>query len=200
MFLLLGAIVNVAVAWGCVMIGWNSVVEWIYFDDSRLDEAARRLGHSDGFGLTHVAAVLEMDTCTGATQMRLIYGSEPFCVDRGVLAGLPLISLVGTQRQQNYITVAHGGILQPAFLDPGYNCLPVVPLWPGFAINTIFYAAILWLLWIAPGRIRRIVRVRGHRCPACGFIIAPNTCANGLCSECGAKLPKGFLDKPRCEV
>ena len=70
--------------------------------------------------------------------------------------------------------------------------LPTLPLWPGFAINTIFYAAILWLLWIAPGKIRRFVRIRGHRCPACGFIIAPNTCANGLCSECGARLPKSL--------
>jgi hypothetical protein len=67
--------------------------------------------------------------------------------------------------------------------------LPLRPIWPGFAINTLFYAVILWLLWIAPGKVRRLVRVRQHRCPACGFIIAPGTCANGLCSECGATLP-----------
>jgi hypothetical protein len=74
-------------------------------------------------------------------------------------------------------------------IEIGNAVLPTRVIWPGFAINTIFYGAILWLLWITPGKVRRWVRVRQHRCPACGFIIAPGTCANGLCSECGASLP-----------
>jgi hypothetical protein len=67
------------------------------------------------------------------------------------------------------------------------------PIWPGFVINTIFCAALLWLLWIAPGKIRRFIRIRGHRCPACGFIIAPGTAAasGGPCSECGQPLTGG---------
>jgi hypothetical protein len=64
--------------------------------------------------------------------------------------------------------------------------LPFFPS-PGFAINTIFYAAILWLLWLAPGRIRRFIRIRRGRCPSCGYVIAPGTCADGLCSECAKK-------------
>jgi hypothetical protein len=64
--------------------------------------------------------------------------------------------------------------------------VPLRPLWPGFAINTIFYAAMLWLLWIAPGRIKRFVRIRGHRCPACGYIIAPGV--GNKCSECGTPM------------
>jgi hypothetical protein len=35
-------------------------------------------------------------------------------------------------------------------------------------------------------------RIRTHRCPACGHIIASGTCDNGLCSECGAALPRSF--------
>jgi hypothetical protein len=67
--------------------------------------------------------------------------------------------------------------------------LPLLPLWPGFAINTIFYAAMLWLLWVAPGKIRRFIRIRGHRCPACGYQIAPGGGIGPVCSECGAPLP-----------
>jgi DNA-directed RNA polymerase subunit RPC12/RpoP len=65
--------------------------------------------------------------------------------------------------------------------------IPLEPIWPGFAINTIFYAALLWVLWVAPGKIRRFVRVRAHRCPACGYRIAEGVGPN--CSECGAQLP-----------
>jgi hypothetical protein len=85
----------------------------------------------------------------------------------------------------------HGAIVTalPNFDYGAARVLPLRPIWPGFAINTIFYGAILWVLWIAPGKVRRFVRGRQHRCPACGFIIAPGTCANGLCSECGAALP-----------
>jgi hypothetical protein len=74
---------------------------------------------------------------------------------------------------------------------PTYT-LPYVPIWPGFAINTIFYAAMLWLLWIAPGRIKRVIRIRGHRCPACGYQIAPGGGIGPVCSECGAALPAAW--------
>ncbi|MCH8824252.1 MAG: hypothetical protein IH984_12205 [Planctomycetes bacterium] len=36
--------------------------------------------------------------------------------------------------------------------------LPLRPIWPGFAINTIFYAAIVWLMWLSPFAARRIIR------------------------------------------
>jgi hypothetical protein len=36
--------------------------------------------------------------------------------------------------------------------------LPLAPVWPGFAINTIFYAAILWVLFFALGAVRRSIR------------------------------------------
>jgi hypothetical protein len=61
------------------------------------------------------------------------------------------------------------------------------PHWPGFAINTNFYAAMLWLLWIAPGKIRRMVRIRRGCCPAFGYRIADGV--GPRCSECGAVVP-----------
>jgi hypothetical protein len=65
--------------------------------------------------------------------------------------------------------------------------LPLRPIWPGFAINTIFYAAMLWLLWIALGKLKRFIRVHRGRCPACGYIIAPGV--GNKCSECGNVWP-----------
>jgi hypothetical protein len=70
--------------------------------------------------------------------------------------------------------------------------LPLRPLWPGFAINTIFYAALLWVLWIAPGKIRRFIRIRRHRCPACGYQIDSAPGIGPVCSECGAALPAAW--------
>ena len=38
------------------------------------------------------------------------------------------------------------------------DALPRRLIWPGFAINTIFYAAILWLLVCGPFALRRHIR------------------------------------------
>jgi hypothetical protein len=73
--------------------------------------------------------------------------------------------------------------------------IPLRIIWPGFAINTIFYAAMLWLLWIAPGRIRRFIRVQRHCCPACGYQIDSAPGIGPRCSECGAALPASWSAK-----
>jgi hypothetical protein len=38
------------------------------------------------------------------------------------------------------------------------------PVWPGFAINTVFYAVILWGLFAAQFALRRRVRGGPHAC------------------------------------
>ncbi len=62
------------------------------------------------------------------------------------------------------------------------RALPLAPIWPGFAINTIFYAAILWLPF-APFQLRRYVRVKGGRCIKCGYDLRGDLSAG--CPECG---------------
>jgi hypothetical protein len=75
---------------------------------------------------------------------------------------------------------------------PYYRALPYHLLWPGFIVNTIFYAAILWVVWISSSKIRRIViarsRIKRHRCAACGYQIAEGV--GPVCSECGHPLTK----------
>ncbi len=59
--------------------------------------------------------------------------------------------------------------------------LPMHPIWPGFAINTVFYAAILWLLLAAPFALRRRSRIKRGLCPACGYQVGTSP----VCTECG---------------
>ncbi len=59
------------------------------------------------------------------------------------------------------------------------------PLWPGFAVNTLFYAVVLWLLIPGPFALRRFIRVRRGLCPACAYPRGESD----VCSECGKALP-----------
>ena len=68
-------------------------------------------------------------------------------------------------------------------MGPGENgwWIPGRPVWSGFAINTIFYAAILWLLFFTPGAVRRTIRRKRGLCPACAYPIGTSP----VCTECG---------------
>jgi hypothetical protein len=54
-------------------------------------------------------------------------------------------------------------------------------IWPGFAINTLFYAGILWLLFAAPIALRRRRRIKRGLCPACAYPVG----TSNKCTECG---------------
>ncbi len=57
-------------------------------------------------------------------------------------------------------------------------------LWPGFAINTLFYAAILWLLILGPFTARRMIRRKRGQCSKCGYDL--RGAEHEVCPECGA--------------
>jgi hypothetical protein len=61
--------------------------------------------------------------------------------------------------------------------------LPLMPLWPGFAIDVALHAVLSWLLCFAPFTLRRVLRARRGRCLGCGYDM------RGLdaCPECGAE-------------
>ncbi len=69
---------------------------------------------------------------------------------------------------------------------------PWRPEWPGFAINTLFSAAILWLLFIAPFALRRHRRIARGVCPKCAYPMGDNP----VCTECGSPLPS----RPRAGI
>ena len=63
--------------------------------------------------------------------------------------------------------------------------IPLRPIWPGFAINTILYAGILWLVFLAPFQVRRYRRIKRGLCPACAYPIG----TSDVCTECGNPVP-----------
>jgi hypothetical protein len=82
-----------------------------------------------------------------------------------------------------------------------YVCLPnlsrglaFAPVWPGFAINTIFYAAILWAVFAVPGVVKRHRRRKRGLCRACAYPIG----ASVVCSECGAAVPARTKGAQEC--
>jgi hypothetical protein len=84
--------------------------------------------------------------------------------------------------------------------DYRFGMLPLRPIFPGFAINTIFYAAIVWVLFAVPGAVRRRVRRKRGQCAACGYSLRDIT--SDKCPECGHK--KGdpiyrVFAKSRCQ-
>ena len=60
--------------------------------------------------------------------------------------------------------------------------LPYRPIWPGLAINSVFWGAIAFGVVNAYGRTRRTLRRRRGLCPACAYPVG----ASPVCTECGA--------------
>jgi len=104
-------------------------------------------------------------------------------------AGWPMQALTCTQRQANPDGVTRSSATDRQWMmqvrmsgDLAGRTLPFKPLWPGFAINTLLYSALAWLVLFAPFAFRRSVRRRRNRCECCGYPrgVSP------VCSECGA--------------
>jgi hypothetical protein len=62
---------------------------------------------------------------------------------------------------------------------------PFAPIWPGFVIDTLFYAAIWGGLFFGFASAKRGIRRARGRCPECGYDLRGNLSAG--CSECGWK-------------
>ena len=52
------------------------------------------------------------------------------------------------------------------------------------AINTVFYAGLLWLLFAAPFALRRHRRIKRGLCPKCAYDLRGSE--SRVCPECGA--------------
>jgi hypothetical protein len=78
--------------------------------------------------------------------------------------------------------------LIPFDVSPWSNAfgLPLRPLSPGFAINTLLYALLLWLLFFAPFTARRMLRRRRALCEKCAYPIG----VSPVCTECGAAVTR----------
>jgi len=180
-FLAAGAIVNLAVAWGIAAraeIRWNPVgpgpslsgsgpgwsrdVEFEILESLPHAETGARVNDSFAAGWPARAIGWREIQVLDRTRRQLV--PEPtWLIVRGVEAPAPA---------------------RAQLFSASEGRLPVLPLFPGFLLNTLFYTAALALPlgFIA---IRRRLRIARNRCPACGYDFAG--LAGAMCPECGAE-------------
>jgi hypothetical protein len=96
------------------------------------------------------------------------------------------MSLANANQNKNKIFSATKAIEFP--LNLGTHRLPYGPLWSGLIVNTIFYAAIVWLMIRSPIETRRRWRELRGRCGACGYPRGEST----VCTECGSDLMRSW--------
>lgn len=179
---------NVAVAWACVC--WSATNPTgnpsAPPDDYQLDVKSV-------FPIDPCISVFE-STSTGFGLQRLFVtgtmpGDLPIMgnVGTAIWAGWPAHSIFGTRtfsgELRGAVEIWWKTPNQRPLSMPRY--LPTRPRWPGFAINTDFYASIFWLICGAPFALRRRLRARRGQCQQCGYPIG----VSPVCTECGAALP-----------
>ena len=94
---------------------------------------------------------------------------EPYFQTTAVLAGWPADSMWGYQAHVYKVVDDKLVIIDESeswiLAGAEGRRLPYLPIWPGFAINTLFYATLLWLPICGPFVLRRFLRVRRGLCP-----------------------------------
>ena len=186
LFLLLGAIVNLAEARGCALRDIDRMR--VRIGPTPPVESNAPTKHPDrewnAFGFRVHA---ESETDFQATVIRYPGRDEPGVNTDPVSwiiwtfeAGWPLPAL-GCRE------VLRGIKGNPLSIRPTEKHLLTELLWPGFAINTVFYAFILWLLFAGPFVLRRRRRIRRGLCPKCGYDLRGSKDASA-CPECGASV------------
>ena len=225
-FLLLGAIVNVAVAWGCAT--WSALklvsrplVErpteadqrwWQQVVPAGAAPRASAVWRSRGFGCDSLLilgdrsseAVFQQDpsgqytfgasinaTMDRATLVRSGWpwrsgAGERWDLGISLMTPFPMLGYKVTTWRDADLQTSAVSFDRPTWLGGSSSRLvPFRPIWPGFAINTIFYAAILWLLMLGPFTARRIIRHKRGLCLKCGYDLRGHSGGGGGCPECG---------------
>jgi len=187
-----GAIINVAVAWGCAAYPDLTQARSSYCHDDFWSGGTINARVTAQVGRRQVGQVTVMETYL---RTRTIRRDRPTVQQKAnehllgyVSAGWPLFSATcelvgkfGMPRAEQ--TISWGVPLPPHGKKNGneWRALPYRPLWPGFVINTIFYAAILWLPFGGFRFARLRIRARRGQCPACAYPVG----ASDVCTECG---------------
>lgn len=117
-------------------------------------------------------------------------------VDREVrfleAAGWPMLSLYSTYEQGDPPTAAVFRVAGIPLNERRWSAfgvcdvpytLPIVPIFPGFYLDTLIFAVPWFVILFAPGATRRAIRRQRGRCPRCGYNLRGKF--DDGCSECG---------------
>ena len=221
-FLLAGAVVNVAVAWGCVALKpcttvHNTTMRWSSWttrwpNETLTPEEVAAVWRR--FARPSLRSVLSASDYDGIR--RHGFGLTSRCISNSFLHDmLGRVTGVNAGASTHFIWMVEAGWPARCFRR-GWDVIPVQaaprvvaldgplllvpqsagvasrtgdalqyrPLWPGFAINTLFYATTLWLLIGGPFALRRFVRMKRGLCPKCAYPMGESA----VCSECGKAL------------
>jgi hypothetical protein len=181
-FVLAGAIINVAVAWyalnrGVLPLRLPPNFGWQASSDEGIRQLWSRYAQSDW-----PAAPATYNSYIGPMlRARIVIESPGFWVEQNDY-GFPFVSL----RQERWSAPSRGFLKQGnlGFSFAGVRVAAEI-LPTGFAINTIFYGGILWMLFALPFAIRRRRRLKRGLCPVCAYPIG----GSPTCTECGAAVP-----------
>jgi hypothetical protein len=191
LFLVLGAVVNVAVAWGIVFIARHldlrqestSLVEYTGVPIWRtvtLTAAGVTGVASEVVNLPNARRFVSVSDNIPAWSRASRSAADALTVDPTfeLASGWPARSLMCSYNQRTKKTV--DALHWSQDFEYGF---PLRPIWPGFLANTAFYAVSLWLLFLGSGTVRRSLRRHRGRCPACGYDLRGT--AHERCPECG---------------
>jgi len=174
-----GATLNIAVAWGCEY--------WLLGESAQqLSVEQAELAFKEHAGPLELANMDDpLPTCRGIYHLfervhtRAPRGWPLRCV------GGQIANVYRSEKTTHLITALPiAGPGPPVRFSEPAAVLPYGPLWPGFAVNTLFYAGVLWVLFCGPFALRRMIRRRRGRCAQCAYPVG----SSAVCTECGAAL------------
>ncbi len=182
--LLLGAVINIAVAWTA-----GTLTNYAFMNAVDLTPSDIELLRNKRDALTPPSDLATLgfgERRTNAAVTFLFLGNCAIWKQ-----GWPARSMIGESTDQNEGFVGTACLFRiipaPMHRDPHFKRLSVIalkPLWPGFAINTLLYAATLYLLFTTPAKLRRHRRIKRNLCPACAYPVGESD----NCTECGRAL------------
>ncbi len=186
-FLLLGAVVNVAVVWGGLWTTSGSQSQALPLDEQlHLWSQFAQPGwpSCDGLGRRWIGAIATADVAYGVRSS----GIPSYAVGRyrqgwpfRTLQGYQLWTPTGRSQVKGLELHTRGSASGPV----RFFFLPLQTLWPGFAINTLFYATPLWLVTLGSFALRRHLRRKRGLCVACGYDL--RHADHEACPECGCR-------------
>ena len=205
-FMVIGAVINVVVAWACVAAArastnhpaepdrhdrrWALDMPEGYRDSSAVLTVSR--AH---FGVSRVSWFVMLNGERTAGESSELKGERTYSVNF-VDGGWPMRSLwyrtfgtePGPPHPEGVMAWVRRGVRLTA-VTPGVRMYPMVlaiaPLWGGFAVNTLLYGAAVAVPVMLPRAVRRAVRRRRGQCEACAYPVG----ASAVCTECGKPIP-----------